>query len=130
MNLIKVILEKTDQGFSTYTNDVLGCTSAGANLEEAKVNMTEALKFHKECLEELDQEIPDKLKGKYQLKFTVDIKSYLVNITQYVKVIGLAKLSGINKDLLSLYVNGKKTPGPKQIQKIENAIEKLKNNIL
>lgn len=69
METIIVKLEKTETGFSSYSDDVPGCISVGDTLDEIKINMAEAIQFHLESLLEYKIEIPEKLKGEYDLLY-------------------------------------------------------------
>lgn len=122
MEAVRVILEKTDTGYSAYTDDVPGCIAVGDNLDEVKLNMTEAIQFHLEGLQEFNEEIPVKLQGEYTLDFKMDITTFFEWASGIVTQTGLAKIAGINKNLVSQYANGIKRPGSKQLQKIEMAI--------
>jgi predicted RNase H-like HicB family nuclease len=125
METVKVILEKTDTGYSAYTDDVLGCVAVGDNLDEVKLNMTEAIEFHLEGLQEFNEEIPEVLQGEYTLDFKMDIPTFFEWASGIVTQTGLAKIAGINKNLVSQYANGIKKPGDKQLRKIETAIHQF-----
>jgi predicted RNase H-like HicB family nuclease len=125
METVKVILEKTDTGYSAYTDDVLGCVAVGDNLDEVKLNMTEAIEFHLEGLQEFNEEFPEVLQGEYTLDFKMDIPTFFEWASGIVTQTGLAKIAGINKNLVSQYANGIKKPGDKQLRKIETAIHQF-----
>jgi predicted RNase H-like HicB family nuclease len=53
-----VVYEVTNDGYSAYVPDLLGCTSAGASREEVEDNIIEAIKLHLEILAEDGAFIP------------------------------------------------------------------------
>jgi len=73
-NTVVVIIEKTRTGYSSYSNDVLGCIATGDTLEEVKIRMESAIKAHHEFLIEFNDEIPLKLQDSqgYELMFHLD----------------------------------------------------------
>lgn len=54
-----ILIEKTDTGYSAYSPDLPGCVSTGANHEEVKRNMREAIEFHLEGLKIEGFEVPE-----------------------------------------------------------------------
>jgi transcriptional regulator with XRE-family HTH domain len=42
---------------------------------------------------------------------------------------GLSELAGMNESLLSQYASGQKTPGPKQLKRIETAIHRFAGDL-
>ena len=53
-----IILEKTSTGYSAYSPDLPGCTSAGDTAEETEVNMGEAIEIHIEGMLQEGLSIP------------------------------------------------------------------------
>jgi predicted RNase H-like HicB family nuclease len=60
-----VVFEKSPSNYSSFAPDVPGCVSAGISLEEARHNMTEALRFHFEGMLEDGDPIPDAVTTSY-----------------------------------------------------------------
>jgi predicted RNase H-like HicB family nuclease len=54
-----VVIEKAEHNYSVYVPDVPGCVSAGNTVEEAMVNIREALIFHFDGMHEDRQSVPD-----------------------------------------------------------------------
>ncbi len=125
MEKVDIIIEKTDTGYSAYSNDVLGCVAVGDTLDDVKVKMTEAIESHLEVLREFKEDIPEKLQGEYSFDFKIDIKTFFEWASGILSQTGVAAISGINKNLVSQYANGIKKPGEKQLRKIESAIHKF-----
>ena len=126
MEKILVIVEKTETGYSAYSDDVLGCVAVGENMDEIKLSMIEAIEFHLEGLKEFEEEIPEKLKGEYSLDFKLDIQTFFEWFDNVLSQTGLSKISGINRSLLSRYANDETTkPSEKQLRKLESSIHKF-----
>jgi len=112
---ISIIVEKTDTGFSAYSNDYPIFTT-GRTIPELIDNAFEATNLYFE-----DEKIEIKHDN---LKFEIDFKQFF----QYYKVLNskfLADKIGMNPTLLSQYVQGHKKPTDKQTQKILYGIHQI-----
>jgi predicted RNase H-like HicB family nuclease len=112
---IKMIVEKTDTGFSAFSGDYPIYTT-GRTIPELIDNALEAtsLFFEEEHIR-ITQE---------NLKFEIDFKQFF----QYYKVINakfLANKIGMNPTLLSQYVQGRKKPSDAQTEKILLGIHQI-----
>lgn len=54
-----IIIEKSDNGYSSYAPDLPGCVAAGKTCEETRQLMKEAIEFHIEGLIEDGLPIPE-----------------------------------------------------------------------
>jgi len=54
----RIVVEKTETGFSAYSPDVPGCVTTGATKEETEENMKEAVAFHVEGLRQEGLSVP------------------------------------------------------------------------
>ncbi len=112
---IKMIVEKTDTGFSAYSDDYPIFTT-GRTIPELIDNAYDAANL---CFEEQSIEITHE-----NLKFEVDFKQFF----QYYKVLNskfLAEKIGMNPTLLSQYVQGHKKPSDIQTEKILAGIHQI-----
>ncbi len=112
---IKMIVEKTDTGFSAFSESYPIYTT-GKNIPELLNNAFEAANL---CFEEDDIQITQE-----NLKFEIDFKQFF----QYYKVINakfLANKIGMNPTLLSQYVQGRKKPSDAQTDKILLGIHQI-----
>lgn len=112
---INITVEKTDTGYSAYTEDMSVFTT-GKDIPELYVNLIEALNL---AYEELGYEITAE-----NLKLNLDLQQFF----QYYKVLNanfLAKRIGMNPTLLSQYVRGKKHPSSRQTDKIIRGIQSI-----
>ena len=112
---IKMIVEKTDTGFSAFSEDY-PIYSTGRTIPELIDNALEAANlFFEEDGIRIEQE---------NLKFEIDFKQFF----QYYKVINakfLANKIGMNPTLLSQYVQGRKKPSDAQTEKILLGIHQI-----
>jgi len=119
MKKIVFIVEKTDTGFSAYAEDFknIPAGTTGNTMAELRQNIVDAYNSIAEI-----KGLPD---------LTIDEISVQLDLPQffdYYKIINASALGvriGMDKTLLSQYVNGHKKAGPKQIQKIMAGIRQL-----
>ena len=112
---IKMIVEKTDTGFSAFSEDYPVYTT-GRTIPELIDNALEAANL---CFEEENTLITQE-----NLKFEIDFKQFF----RYYKVINakfLADKIGMNPTLLSQYVQGRKRPSEAQTAKILLGIHQI-----
>lgn len=112
---IKIIVERTDTGFSAFAEDYPVFTT-GRTVPELTDNALEAanLYFEEEGI----------ALNHNNLKFEIDFKQFF----QHYKVINakfLAEKIGMNPSLLSQYVKGHKKPSDKQTEKILGGIHQI-----
>ena len=112
---IKMIVERTDTGFSAFS-DHYPIFTTGRTIIELIDNAFDAARLYFENDEiELTQE---------NIKFEIDFQQFF----QYYKVLNskfLARRIGMNPTLLSQYVQGHKKPSHKQTEKILSGIQKI-----
>lgn len=112
---IIMTVEKTDSGFSAYSEDYPIFTT-GQSIPELINNAYEAVGFY---FEEENVKIEPNA-----IKFEIDFKQFF----KYYKVINakfLAEKIGMNATLLSQYVSGTKKPSAKQTEKILSGIHQI-----
>ncbi len=111
---IKIIIEKTDTGFSAYS-DEFPIFTTGRTVPELINNSYEATQLYFEDEYEITHE---------NLKFEIDFTQFF----QYYKVLNskfLAEKIGMNPTLLSQYIQGHKKPSEKQTEKILTGIYQI-----
>lgn len=112
---IKILVEKTDTGFSAYSGEYPVYTT-GKTISELHNNILEALNFY---LEERNSKVRHN-----NIRLYFDLPKFF----QYYKVLNAKYLSyriGMNPTLLSQYVNGHKKPSQKQTRKILNGVNEI-----
>lgn len=112
---IKMIVEKTDTGFSAFSEDAPIFTT-GKTVPELINNAYEAVQLY---FEEENITVSHE-----NIKFEIDFKQFF----QYYKVLNskfLAEKIGMNPTLLSQYIQGRKKPSENQIEKILTGIQQI-----
>jgi predicted RNase H-like HicB family nuclease len=112
---VKVVVEKTDTGFSAYAQDYPAFTT-GKHFSELLENMVEALNLY---FEDDGYRVEPK-----NVNFEIDLKQFF----QHYRVINarfLAERIGMNPTLLSQYVQGRKKPSLQQTEKILKGIHQI-----
>ncbi|MCT4643868.1 MAG: type II toxin-antitoxin system HicB family antitoxin [Carboxylicivirga sp.] len=126
----KVVLEKTNTGYSAYLPSFSGVAVTGDSFSEVKENVREALDFHLEGMREEELDIPKEFQGSYELDFHIDVQTLFDWISGIVTKSGLARITNMNQSLVSQYANGIKNPSQKQLAKIEQALHKFGQELL
>lgn len=106
---LKVILEKTNTGYSAYAPEAKGIYTTGSTFEEIKENLSEVLELQKEYLEETNnREELEKINNVY-LAFYLDIEQFfehfnMINKSAFAQYIGIndSQMRQISKGLISL----------------------------
>ena len=114
-NTIKMVVEKTDTGFSAFSIDYPMFTT-GTTIPKLIHNALEAVNLYFE-----DE---NTIVNQENLTFEIDFKQFF----QYYKVLNakfLADKIGMNPTLLSQYVQGRKKPSEAQTQKILSGIHQI-----
>jgi predicted RNase H-like HicB family nuclease len=112
---IKIIIEKTETGFSAYSEEHPIFTT-GKTITELQKNAVEASQMYFE-----EQSVNITIEN---IKFEYDFKQFF----QYYNVLNakiLAKKIGMNATLLSQYVSGRKKPSDTQTEKILLGIHQI-----
>ncbi len=112
---IKMIVEKTNTGFSAFSEDYPIFTT-GRTIPELMENALEAANL---CFEEEKVKIAQE-----NLRFEIDFKQFFL----YYRVLNskfLADKIGMNPTLLSQYVQGRKKPSETQTEKILLGIHQI-----
>ena len=112
---LKMIVEKTDTGFSAYS-DKYPIYTTGRTIPELIDNALEAANLY---YEEAGIQVTHE-----NIKFEIDFKQFF----RYYKVLNskfLADKIGMNPTLLSQYVQGHKKPSEKQTEKILSGIHQI-----
>ncbi len=127
--IVTAFIERGKDGsYGVYFNEELGCGFFGDGKTKE-----EAIKDFIEAYEDLrDESSNPKVREELQnIEFTyrIDVKSYLEYYSQFFKLEGIAKLTGINANQLSQYMNGFRTPKEATAQKIEDGLIAFANDL-
>jgi predicted RNase H-like HicB family nuclease len=128
MKTIKIIIEKTDDMFSAFAENVEGIYAGGDTVEEVKQSVLDSIRLLKEY--NTNENIPAILKGDYQIAYKFDT----VSLLNYYKGIftnsALERITGINQKQIQHYATGHRNPRVDQRKKIETALHTLGKELL
>jgi hypothetical protein len=116
MKKIKVKVEKTATGFSAYAEKYDAFTT-GKTIVDLTVNMVDSLNLYFK-----EAKIKQKVSAaniNFELEVTSVFDVFPINVK------ALADRIGMNYTLLSQYATGRKTPSPKQTEKIVEGIQEV-----
>ncbi len=130
MVTLKAIIETAENNYSAFIEGVDGIVATGSTIEEIKTNLIDALDVFVETSREMGLEVPEKLKGDYEIRFSMDVKSLLTYYAGIFTKAGLERLTGINQKQLWHYAKGKSVPRRAQVERIENALHRLGAELL
>lgn len=128
MKKIKIIIERSADMYSAYAETDEGIYGGGNNPQEAMQSVAEAIELLKE--HNKAENIPNELKGDYELEYHFDTQSLLNYYKGIFTNSALERITGINQRQLQHYASGLKKPREVQVQKIEKGLHKLANELL
>lgn len=121
MRQIKAIIERAVDGtYSIYSDaDDLSylITGTGKTVEEAKKCFEDGYADMKRYYAEEGKEFTE-----VEMCYCYDMASFLAYYSKVLSLAGLSRLTGVNPQQLSHYVTGRRSPSPKTVKKIMDAI--------
>lgn len=124
--LIAVITGGKDE-YGAFFKDSIMAFGSGKTVENAKESLKEGLRL---LLEEEDPEnIPEILKGDYEIIFTFDVSGALKYYSGFMSYSGLSKVTGIHQKQLSNYANGFRKPNKETVDKILSNLHRFGNEL-
>ncbi len=101
------------------------------DFDKIKTAVAESVLFHIEGMIADGETVPKWLiDGDYQFKWHLNTSALLQRCEQYTSMAAIARVTGINKHLLSHYANNLKTPSKKQHDRIVEGIHKIGRELL
>lgn len=128
MKQIKVVIEKSNDHYSSYAENVEGVYGGGETPEQAKQSIIDAIKLLKKYNKPAN--IPSILKGNYELIYRFDTISLLNYYKKIFTNAALERMTGINQKQIQHYSSGLKKPRAAQTKKIETAFHQLGAELL
>lgn len=128
MKKLRIIIEKTEDMYSAYAENVEGIYGGGDTVEEAKQSVLEAIKLTKKY--NSNKNISTILKGEYELVYKFDAQSFFNYYRKIFTNSALERITGINQKQLQHYSTGLKKPRTAQTKKIETALHSLGSELL
>ena len=105
--LLKAVITGGKDQFGAWLEDVPGVYGAGDTVEETK---------------EVNEELPELLKGEYEIEFTFDVSGFLKYYSKFISFAGMKEITGVNQKQLWNYANGYRNPNKDTSEKILNSI--------
>lgn len=130
MKPVVVIIERAENNYSAYLEGIDGIFAVGKSVDEIKKGIIDSIEVLKEECKEFGGEIPEALKGDYELIFKMDARSVLDFYSNLFTKSGLERITGINQKQLWHYASGLRNPRPEQSLKLEKALHKLGEELL
>lgn len=125
MQLIKIIIERNEDAFWAYSENVEGVNGVGDTAEEAKNSALECIEIQKEL-----GNFQKVITGEYQVVFKFDIESLIEYYKGIFTNAAFERLTGISQAQISHYSTGLKKPRLAQAKKIETALHKLGSELM
>lgn len=124
MKVVEVIVERTEENLSAYINNV-PIIVVGNDINEIESQINDAIKLYINSCTENNLEISDVLRGDFELKFKIDVVTFLSYYSGIFTKAALSRITGINERQLWHYAAGIHKPRKQQLTKIENGIRSL-----
>jgi predicted RNase H-like HicB family nuclease len=130
MKKIEAIITRSSDGtYSVYcANEPF--SGMGSTAAEAKADMMEQMRFFKQTAIEDNVEYPAFLNHDFEVVYKFDTQSILEYYAGIISLSALERLTGINQKQLWSYLHGKTKPRKPQVDKIENALHSLGNELI
>ena len=125
MKKIIINIGASSNHFGAFAENCPGVYGAGDTVQEAKENVLKGLELYKKTTKKL----PDILREDYEIVFKFDVMSFLKYYSNALSLSGLQTITGINQRQLSHYVNGRKRPTQKTVEKIEHSVHAFAKEI-
>ncbi len=122
---LKVVIEKTDTGFSAYSEEVSGIFTAADSFQELKENIKEVLTFQVDYLKEIGKTKEALALEEAEVAFAIDLKQ-LFGFYSMLNKSKFAEYIGINPDLLRQYTSKRHVYiSDKRLLKIQEGFHRL-----
>lgn len=125
---IKIIIERSDDSYSSYAENVPGIYGHGDTVDKARQSALSGIDLMKKYNQE--ENLPAILKGNYEIVFQFDTESFLNFYKKIFTNAALERMTGINQKQLQHYASGLKKPRLAQIKKIESAMHSLGKELM
>lgn len=106
MKPLTVIIEKAENNYSAYLQEVDGIVATGKTVDEIKAGIINSINVLIEDCREFGGVVPAELKEDYELTFKMDVKSMLQFYAGIFTKAELERITGINQKQLWHYASG------------------------
>ena len=125
---VKIVLEKTNTGYSAYAPEEAGIFTTGDSFEEIKENFNEVIEIQAEYLDETNKHEEAVRLRNSQLEFYLDVEQFfehfsMINTSAFARYIGMneSQLRKISKGIVAL--------SDKKALQIQNGLHNLAEDL-
>ena len=122
---IIVKIGKTEKNYAAVVEGLDGFVCTADSLAELKKEVREGIDFHIAGLKEDGDTIPEIFTKEYKLIYKWNIESLLWYYKGVLTLSALERITGINQTQLGHYAAGRSIPRKKQVEKIEQSLHHL-----
>lgn len=122
---IIVRVGKTQNNYSAYVEGLDGFVCTAESFDELKKEVAEGVEFHLDGLREDGDPIPEIFQNDYSYVFKWEVESLLEYYRGILSLAALERITGINQTQLGHYAAGRSKPRKQQVQRIEQALHHL-----
>jgi predicted RNase H-like HicB family nuclease len=120
-----VTIARDSNGYGAWIENFAGVYGEGDTVHEAKENLLDGLSFFIKH----NKELPKILQEDHEITYRFDTSSFLQYYSDIFTKSALERMTGINQKQLGHYVSGYRNPSKKTVEKIDNAIHQLSNEL-
>ncbi|MCT3662584.1 type II toxin-antitoxin system HicB family antitoxin [Elizabethkingia anophelis] len=124
MKSIRLVLERTNTGYSAYSDDLPGGVTAGDNIDEIKENFKEVIEMYADYLEENDKVNEANEFRNAEVTYYLNLETFFDHYALFNKS-ELAKYLGINPSLLRRLSSTNVELSDKKSLQIKDGLHKL-----
>ena len=128
MEKIIMVIEKSSDFYSGYSDNCDGIYASGDSIEAVKADTEKAIELIKENLPE--DQWPQIIKGDFEIEYHLGVVSFLEYYSRFLSLAGLGRITGINQKQLSNYMNRRAVPRRKQIDRISDGLHKFASELM
>ena len=122
---IIAMIARDKNGYGSWIESCPGVYGEGDTVQEAKENLLEGLRLFIKH----NQELPEILEGNHEIEYHFDTPSFIQYYSDIFTKSALERMTGIHQKQLGHYVSGYRNPSRKTIEKIDNALHRLSNEL-
>jgi predicted RNase H-like HicB family nuclease len=121
MEKLIVRIVRGNENYGAWIDNLPGVYGQGDTVEEAKKSLDEGLALYVKY----NTELPDVIRGEYQLEYQFDVPSFLEYYSGIFSKPALERLTGINRKQLFHYASGLRKPSGQTVKKLDDAIHRF-----